>query len=323
MQYIKTPAEKRINLQSGMYCHVLENELVINDVTTVEPRHLEVKLDKLNNSNTLQYVLNIVLTLGLIALILYTSFFIFLPLFFVSLWHLRKLKQQTIPHNKSNCIPYKNIENIELEKGKLGFNYLKIYIENNDVQSLKILRLYDSESTFEQAKKLLNNWIKKDEKKESTPLKISGYAIPLSETENYLFNNENAFYTQNNVHELNKQDRYIYIRAIAIFVGFILIASVIAKITLMLKSNPNYIDFVVLFFFAFLFLIPIKYSSKAVPNQFNLKSIRKIKTNSKKIILTLKDSSWFLPLKIHFKIKYLTQEQIDFFKKLQIEAVKN
>jgi hypothetical protein len=321
MQYIKTPAEKRINLQSGMYCHVLDNELVVNDVTTVEPRHLEIKLDKINSNNTFQYVLNIILTLGLIAFILFTSFFLFLPLFFVSLWHLRKLKQQTIPHNKSNCIPYKNIQKIELEKGKLGFNYLKIYIDNNAIQSLKILRLYDSESTYEQAKKLLNAYIIEEEKN-TTPTKIAGYAIPLSETENYLFNNEYAYYTQNNVYELNKQDRYIYIRALAIFVGLILTASVIAKISLMFNSNPNYIDFVVLLFFAFLFLIPIKYSSKAVPNQFNIQSIQKIQSSSKKIVLVLKDSGWFLPLKIHFKTKYLTHEQIDFLKNISSNLVK-
>jgi hypothetical protein len=323
MQYIKTPAEKRINLQSGMYCHVLDNELVINDVTTVEPRHLDIKLDKINSNNTIQYALNIILTLGLIIFILYTSFFLFLPLFFVSLWHLRKIKQQTIPQNKSNCIPYNNIQKIELEKGKLGFNYLKIYINNNNIQSLKILRLYDSESTFEQAKKILSKWIIPEETNNNKPLKIAGFAIPVSKTENYLFNNEYAYYTQNNVYELNKQDRYTYIRSIAIFVGLILIASIIAKINLMINGNPNYIDFIVLLFFAFLFLIPIKYSSKAVPNQFKINSIQKIKTNSKKIILTINDSSWFLPLKIHFKIKHLSKDQSDFLKNIQNIPVKN
>ena len=124
------------------------------------------------------------------------------------------------------------------------------------------------------------------------------------------------------MYELNKQDRYIYIRALAIFVGLILTASVIAKISLMFNSNPNYIDFVVLLFFAFLFLIPIKYSSKAVPNQFNIQSIQKIQSSSKKIVLVLKDSGWFLPLKIHFKTKYLTHEQIDFLKNISSNLVK-
>ena len=322
MQYTKTPAEKRINLQSGMYCHVLENELVINDVTTVEPRHLEIKLDKLNTNNWLQYLLNIILTIGLIVFILFTSFFLFLPLFFVSLWHLRKLKQQTIPQNKSNCIPFKNIQQIELEKGKLGFNYLKIFINNNGVESLKIIRLYDSESTFEQTKLLLKNWIKENNTDSPEKIKVAGYPISISERENYLFNENFAFYTQNNVYDINKQDRYIYIRSLAIFIGLIITVSIIAKISLMMDANSNYIDVLVLLFFTSLYLFPKKFIQKAVPNQINLNTITKIKNSKNEIVLYLKDSSWFLPLKVTFQKKYLNKEQITYLINLQNNSVK-
>lgn len=322
MQYTKTPAEKRINLQSGMYCHVLDNELVINDVTTVEPRHLKINIDKISTSNWLQYILNIILTLGLVSFILITSF-LFLPLIFVSLWHLRKLKQQTIPQNKSNCIPYENIKHIELEKGRLGFNYLKIYINNKGIESLKILRLYDSESTFEQTKKLLKNWLIVNQDNFNSPLKIAGYPIPLSERENYLFNNNFAFYTQNNIYDINKQDRFLYLQSIAIFITIIITAGIFAKINLMANSNPNYIDFLVLIFFILLYSIPKKFIQKAVPNQIDLKSIKNIKQNKNEISLYIKDKSWFLPLKITFKKIYLNNNQINFLANLNIDSVKN
>lgn len=300
----KNPADQSVKLQSGMYCHLYDNKLVINDVTTIEPRHLKTPLNKTIDTKVFQYVLNVILTIALVVVILWTSFFLLMPLFFLSFWHIRKLKQQSLPQNKSNCIPVENIDYIELVKGRLGFNYMNVFIDYNNKKSLKTLRLYDSESTFIQSKKLFEPWIQSIKENKKPPTKLSGIDIPLSYNEQYVLEGDFMYYTLALQYDPNKEDRYKYIRWIALFIFSVFVLAIVIKIV----NYSNYVDFTVMVFFALLALIPLKYMQKAIPNKFSLETVKFVKEDKKHLVFHIKTKSWFLPLKLKFKKALLSED---------------
>ena len=61
-------------------------------------------------------------------------------------------KEIDLPLNKSDFIPYRNIEEVKLIKGRLGFNYAHIIIvDDQGTKSLKKIKLYDSKSGWDRA----------------------------------------------------------------------------------------------------------------------------------------------------------------------------
>lgn len=313
MQYKQTPAVNRIKLQAGMYCHLHDNKLIINDVTTLEPSDLIEKLDKSSSTNKFHYVLNIILTLLIFAIAIIFGFYFILLAVFISLWHLRKIKQKKLPENKSNCIPIKYIEKIQFAKGTIGFNYLKVVIKYQDNLSVKTLKLYDSESTLAHAIGLLKDIIPTESDIE-THSSISGPKIDLGQKDAYIISDEKLFFTNNLVFEPNRKDDYLYIRWISyIFMGLGVIA-ILIKINIILVSNSNYIDWLVVLMFILLLFIPYKYVQKSRPNIINFNEILEVIEEKKKLVIRYKSKDWITKLKVIIPKEELENEDITYLK---------
>lgn len=319
MQYPNTPKNQIINLQSGMYCHITPDKVVINDVQGIEPRHEKVRLEAISKGNKLGYVLNVIFTLSVFTAVLFTSFYPLLLLVFVSIWHIRKLKQQKLPINKSNCIPPEYIEKVTLKKGRLGFNYLTFFIDYKGRKSMKILRLYDSESTYNHACKILKDQFPTEVENEKS-IEITGYELPLDERNAYIFKDNELFYTSQKAYDPNRVDAYKYIRWIGVMHFAIILFAVFSKIEIIMNTRSNWIDYlVVLVLVGFLYL-PFYYIKKGLPNRLKVDQITKIFEKDKSLILHYKVQGWPFTLTTKFRKKHLSDETIAFIKSLKSKS---
>ena len=149
---IKTDPKDLLNLQSGDYAHFAKDGIAVNDVKTFEPRHRINEIHKTSNTKTVRIALNIVFSFTVFVCAFLTGFYPLSLLLFLSLYDLRSVQRINLPVNKSNFIPYKNIEEVKMIKGKLGFNYAHIIIlDDAGNKSLKKLKLYDSQSGWNRA----------------------------------------------------------------------------------------------------------------------------------------------------------------------------
>lgn len=317
MQMFKNPAPFRIKLQAGAYCHLYDDKLIINDVTTIEEPHLKERLNVVKKGNVFQYLLNIILTSALVIIVLLTSFYIFIPLLFLSIWHLRKLKKQNLPMNQSNCIPLKYVTGMELIKGRLDFNYLLIHINFEKQASMKLLRLYDSRSTMEQVLGLfpqfLNPEIGNDDKKI-----VKGIKVPFTQKEYYIIEEDTWYFVNANGHNPKRADNYLYYRWISLLFsafGLFVIAMFVVK-TYQNQLSWHLVDTAVLIMLFLLVSIPIKYLSKSIPNQFKSSEIKKVSEKKHYFIISVNTASWWLPLKIILKKKYLSTEEAEYLRNI-------
>ena len=309
MQYKKNNPDQVINLQSGLYCHFTDEFIVINDNLNIDKKHLEVKIDKIRNTQKIRLFFNFLYTSAILIFAVYSGFYPFSLLLFVSVMDLKQLKRYTLPLNLSTCIPIKNITGIKIYKGKMGFNYMDIEIENNGIKSLKPLKLYDSSSTFDQCKKIVEDLGKLKSVHEETMFKIKGETFKINEVESYILNNNELLYCFNGIYNKDRKDNYFLIRILSVIVLFIGTSAIVIKINLMLSNYYNYVDFIVLLMFFALLFIPLKYLRKAMPNSIKLENILKIAENNKYHILFLKqknnlDFKVYLP-KYHLKSQIL------------------
>lgn len=299
-----------------MYCHVLEDKVIINDVQGVEPRHLKERMDKVSKGNIWGYILNITLTLALFGVVLYTSFYPLLLLVFVSTWHISKLKKQTLPVNQSDCIPLEYIEKAVLSQGTLGFNYLKFFIDYKGVKSMRVLRLYDSESTYQSAFKILSaklpTEIEQEEKK-----KISGIAFPIGKKDAYILSDDTLYFVNNNEYDSTRLDSYRFIRWIGAMHFIIILYAVGMKFYLIQTTPSNFIDYLVLLLFIIFLALPFYYINKALPNKIEVEKILKVTENKKKIILKYITSNWKLPVTTKFDKKHLDKETQEVLRNLK------
>ena len=149
---IKTKPEDLLNLQSGDFAHFVSEGIAINDVKTFEPRHQVNNIHKTANVRKARIVGNVIFSVVVFGAAILTGFYPISLLLFLSLFDLRSVKRIDLPINKSNYIPYDNIVEVKMIKGRLGFNYAHVIIKDDQGNiSMKKLKLYDSKSGWDRA----------------------------------------------------------------------------------------------------------------------------------------------------------------------------
>jgi len=316
---IKTHPKDLLNLQNGYYAHFVEDGIAINDVKTYEPRHRISRINDSVNVKSMRFVLNGVFAIAVLAGVYFTGFVPLVLLMFVVLYDLRNIKRITLPMNKSNFIPFKNIIEVEMVAGKLGFNYAYIMIkDDNDKVSQKKLPLYDSESTWERAKVLFTHLgILKPLKKKTKDIS-SLQQIVIGEGITYGIEDDKLLYIENGKHDLEREDPYKYFRFLTTIGLLFTVATIVAKVSKMIAhNNYEFVDFIVLVFFIWVASIPLKLGKRSNANVIEKKDILEIKDGKKSVLI--KTKGWFLySFTIKLNKNYIaenTVEQLNTFHK--------
>lgn len=309
---IKTHPKDLLNLQNGYYAHFVEDGIAINDVKTYEPRHRVSRINESSDVKSFRIALNIFLTVLIFSVIYITGFVPLALLMFAVLYDLRSVKRINYPVNKSNFIPFVNIKDVALVSGKLGFNYAQIYIkDDNGKISVKTLKLYDSDSTWERAKFLFTH-LKllrplKNKNKDTSKLE----KIKINEGVAYAIENDKLLYLENGKHDIEREDPYKYFRFLTSLGLFVLVVTISKKLLDMINlSQHTFTDFVVLLFFIWLASVPYKLSKRTNPNTINRGDIKSIESNKKHVLIKIK--GWgSIPFTIKLNKKYISEETID------------
>jgi hypothetical protein len=304
MSTTKSAIQATINLQNGLFCHIADGFLVISGAHKLIDINYSYDLSKTKDFKKVRIAANVIFTLIFIAAAVWTQFYPLIALMFLSIWDLRQLKRYKLPINKAKIIPISNISEIQLKKGKIGFNYMDIYIDNQGVKSFIPLQLYDSESTLSHAIVVTKEIGKLSESPATDKFKMEGDQIALNETSSYVIKGKSLFYTQNLIHDKSRIDSYQNLRIIAYLLMVVMIVSIGIKINSIVTAPSNYIDFVVVIIFVLLMKIPYKYSRKALPNEIQLADIASIHKGKRKTYISLK-KKYGLNLLLHIKSRYL------------------
>jgi hypothetical protein len=309
---IKTHPKDLLNLQNGYYAHFVEDGIAINDVKTYESRHKISKINESSNVKSLRIALNILCTIVIFTAIYITGFIPLALLMFAVVYDLRSIKRINLPVNKSNFIPFRNIIDVELISGKLGFNYAQINIkDDNDKLSLKTLKLYDSDSTWERAKGLFTHLkVLKPLKKKTKD--VSGLElIKIGEGISYGIEDDKLLYIENGKFEIEREDPYKYFRFLTSFGLFVLIVTISKKASDMVSLHQyEILDFTVLAFFIWMASIPYKLGKRSNANIVKRADIKSIEENKKNVLIKIK--GWgSIPFIIKLNKKYISEETID------------
>lgn len=308
---IKTQPENLLNLQNGDFAHFIEEGIVINDVKTVEPRHLQNNIHKTTNYRQLRIVLNILGSILILCAALYLGFYPLSLLLFLSLYDLRNLQHSNLPSNQSNFLPYNNIEEVKLEKGKLGLNYALIYLKDAQGKpSVKKLKLYDSKSGWERAVTLFKR-IGKLSFSEHPVKDISSLEkITVGNGVEYAIDGDQLLVVENGKFNPEREDPFKYFRFVALIAFAGGITAIIAKVIMMMNEHHySVIDFCVILLFVGLSYIPFTYLQKSRPTVLNKNKITSTQTKQNKFII--KYAGWNnFPLVIKHNLKYISEEDL-------------
>lgn len=306
---IKTQPEYLLNLQSGDFAHFTEEGIVINDVKTIEPRHFVNKIDKTRNVKKLRIALNVVASVAILVAALYSGFYPISLLLFLMLYDLRSLQRNSLPLNLSDYIPYKNITDIRMVKGKLGLNYAHIFITDDaGKKSMKKLKLYDSQSSWERSKVLFNYIGKLTDEEEVVRKTDHLEKITVGNGVEYAIDGDQLITIENGKFKPEREDPFKYFRFIAV-VGLIgVLGAIIAKIQIMVQQHHyDVIDFCVLLLFALLSVIPYRFIQKSRPTILEKSKIIDFKITGSKFIIRYAGWKNF-PLVVKHNLKYMTTE---------------
>jgi len=299
----RTALDKIFALQSGLYCHIHNDLLVINDREFIEKRDLVIDLDKVNDTKSLKILFNASITIAILVMTYITGFYPMALLLFVTIWDLKRIKRQTLPVLKSDCIPLKNIKKIEFVNGKLGFNELDILIENDKgTQMTKALRLYDSKQETLRALNILEAAGFKIE----NPLDNKNEKLASKEFVD-IGHDEKLFFLDNEI-VIAKSNRYPekgeYVDAnnfIFLVVTLGILSCIAAKVYLMINKHEFlWIDLLVVFMFLILLPLPFNLLNKSTADTLPKDNILKttlIRKKKKTILLIESKGSWKLNLK--------------------------
>ncbi len=308
----KTHPSDLLNLQNGYYAHFVEDGIAINDVKTYEPRHRVSRINESVNVKSIRLVLNSVFATSVLVGVYLSGFVPLTLLMFVVLYDLRNIKRISLPMNRSNFIPFKNIIEVEMVAGKLGFNYAYIKIkDDNDKVSQKKLPLYDSESTWERAKVLFTHLgILKPLKKKTKDIS-NLQQIVIGEGITYGIDGDNLLYIENGKHDLEREDPYKYFRFLTTIGLLFTIATIVAKVFKMIvHHNYEVVDFVVLLFFIWVASVPFKLGKRSNANVIEKEDIVEIEDRGKSVLI--KTKGWFLyPFVITLNKKYIAENTIE------------
>ena len=299
----RTALDKIFALQSGLYCHIYNDLLVINDREFIEKRDLVGDLDKINDTKTLKILLNAAVTIAILIMTYVTGFYPLALLLLLTIWDLKRIKRQTLPVLKSDCIPLKNIKKIEFVNGKLGFNELDILVENDKgVQMTKALRLYDSKQETLRALNILEAaGFSIENPLDNKGQKLLGKDfVSMNESEKLYFLDEEIVISKNDKFpekaEYVDANNFIFLVTILGIVG-----SLAAKIYLIIgRGTVQWVDLLVVFMFLLLLPLPFNLLNKStadIISKADILDAALTKKKKKTILLIQSKGAWKLNLK--------------------------
>ncbi len=309
---IKTKPEDLLNLQSGDFAHFVADGIAVNDVKTFEPRHQINNIHKTVNVRQVRIVLNAIFSTLIFGAAIYTSFYPLSLLLFLALYDLRSVKRIDLPINKSDFIPYKNIEEVKMIKGRLGFNYAHIIIvDDNGNRSLKKLKLYDSQSGWDRAVVLFNRIgklnLKSKEVKDLSGLK----RITVGNGVEYAVDGDQLLLLENGKYNDERVDPFLYFRFVAL-VGVIgTFGAAVAK-TVSIIQNYQYevIDYLVVIFFLLITYVPLQFVRKTNPTVLKKSAIKSYQVTKKDFVIKVAGWKGFT-LVIKHNLKFFSKEGIE------------
>ena len=308
---IKTKPEDLLNLQSGDFAHFVEDGIGINDVKTFEPRHRTNNIHKTINVRVLRLTLNTVFSIAVFVSAIVTGFYPLSLLLFLSLFDLRSVQRIDLPLNKSDFIPYRNIEEVKLIKGRLGFNYAHIIIvDDQGTKSLKKIKLYDSKSGWDRAVFLFRRIGKLNyNEKQLKPINDL-QRITVGNGIEYAVDGDQLLIVENNRFNEERIDPFKYFRFVAL-VGFIGVfgASLIKIYNIVVNHQYYIIDFMVVLFFILLALIPLRFVRKTKPTVLKKSDVKGFQITKKRFIIRIRGWKGFT-LHVEHHLKFFTQEGI-------------
>lgn len=309
---VKTKPEDLLNLQSGDFAHFVAEGIAINDVKTFEPRHQINNIHKTANVRGIRIALNVLFSVVVFTAAIYTGFYPISLLLFLALYDLRSVKRIDLPINKSDYIPYKNILEVKMIKGRLGFNYAHIIIQDdNGNKSLKKLKLYDSQSGWDRAVVLFNR-IGKLNLAEKPAKSIEGLErITVGNGVEYAVDGDQLLLIENGKFNEERIDPFKYFRFVAL-VGVIgTIGAAIAKIVNIIQNYQyGVVDYMVVVFFLLFSLVPLKFVRKTKPTILKKSDVNEFKATNKEFIIKVKGWKGFT-LVIKHNLKFFTPEGIE------------
>lgn len=308
----RTAFNKIFALQSGLYCHIYNDLLVINDRELIEKRDLVIDMNKVSNVKTAKIVLNAAVTVAILVMTYITGFYPLSLLLFLTIWDLKRIKRQTLPLLKNDCIPLKNIESIKFITGKLGFHELDLLIKNDDGQVMqKTIRLYDSKNEIEKALTILNEvGFKIENPLDAKNEKLkNAESIVINEDEKLYFLEKEIVIAKNNVYP--QKAEFVAVNNFIFFTLMVGILAAIAAKTYIIvnKGQVLWIDLLVVFMFLLFLPLPFSLLNKSTSDALQKDKIlsAKIEKKRKKIFVVIESKSgWKLPLKR--KIEFRNEE---------------
>ena len=299
-------------LQSGLYCHIYNDLLVINDREFIEPRDVVIDMNKVSEVKTVKILLNAAVTIAILVMTYITGFYPLALLLFLTIWDLKRIKRQALPLLKSNCIPHKNIESIKFITGKLGFHELDMLIVNDEGKQMqKTMRLYDSKNEIERALNILNEagfTIENPMDAKNEKLK-NAEAITINENEKLYLLEKEIVIAKNNVYP--QKAEYVGVNNFLFFVLIVCIVSSIAAKTFIIidKEQVLWVDLLVVFMFLLFLPLPFSLLNKSTSDVLQKEEIlsAKIEKKRKKVFVVIESKSgWKLALKR--KIEFGSEE---------------
>ena len=304
----KSERNPKVSLRSGMYCHFFPEYLLINSNQKGILDLDKIKIHKTRDLKKIRLTLNVLYTLIFVSACFYTGFYPLILLLFVSLYDLRQLKRYYLPINRSKVIPIKNITHFEIGKGGLDLNYLYVFIQFEGKKSMLPLKLYDSENTLLNAIALAEQTGKKVIRP-NEPKSIKGPYYPVNENSGYVVDQGKAYFIEHGQYKPDRIDNYQYLRVLAWVLILIGIVAILVKIDLVTQRPFRTVDGAVFLLLMGLLSIPYAYLFKALPNEFELTCVGRVKETSKKYILILREGKF--PKKVHFSKKWAIPETLN------------
>jgi hypothetical protein len=317
----RTALNKIFALQSGLYCHIYKDLLVINDREFIEPRDLVMDMNKVSEVKTGKILLNAAITIAILVMTYITGFYPLALLLFLTIWDLKRIKRQTLPLLKSNCMPLNNIKSIQFITGKLGFHELDMLIVNDEGKQMqKTMRLYDSKNEIERALIILNEAgfaIENPMDAKNEKLK-NAESITINENEKLYLLEKEIVIAKNNVYP--QKAEYVGVNNFLFFVLMVgILASIAAKTYIIInKGQVLWVDLLVVFMFLLFLPLPFSLLNKSTSDVMQKDEIlsAKIEKKRKKIFVVIESKSgWKLPLKR--KVEFGSEEDA----KKAVEAV--
>ncbi|MFZ9848545.1 MAG: hypothetical protein ACO3EE_10395, partial [Flavobacteriales bacterium] len=220
-----------------------------------------------------------------------------------TIWDLKRIKRQTLPLLKSDCMPLKNIKSIKFITGKLGFHELDMLVVNDEGKQMqKTMRLYDSKNEIERALNILNEagfTIENPMDAKNEKLKNAEF-ITINENEKLYVLEKEIVIAKNNVYP--QKAEYVEVNNFLFFVLMVgILASIAAKTYIIVdKGQVLWVDLLVVFMFLLFLPLPFSLLNKSTSDVLQKDEIisAKIEKKRKKVFVVIESKSgWKLPLK--------------------------